>query len=172
MAEAVSDSLRYLHPQDLDAIATYLATIPPVRDGTDTRAAFDHGGPATSEADVRGIDTGEGSLAGGAALYSGNCASCHQPTGAGTKGQTFPVLFHNTVTGANRADNLISTILQGIDRDVGGVRAFMPRFDNGSSIQPLTDEQISAIANYVLQTFGNPKVRVSVKDVATARKSR
>jgi len=172
MAEAVSDSLQYLHPEDLDAIATYLETIPPVRAGTDTRAAFDFGGPAEFEAALRGVDTGQGSLASGAALYSGNCASCHQPAGTGTSGQTFPVLFHNTVTGANRADNLISTILYGIDRDAGGRRVFMPRFDDKSYIQPLTDKQISAISNYVLQTFGNPKVQVSIADVAAARNGR
>jgi mono/diheme cytochrome c family protein len=172
MAEAVSDSLQYLHPQDLDAIATYLETIPAVRAGTDTRAAFDYGGPADFETAVRGTNSGQGSLASGAALYSGNCASCHQPTGVGTIGQTFPVLFHNSVTGASRADNLISTILYGIDRDAGGQRAFMPRFDDKSYVQPLTDEQISAISNYVLQTFGNPRVQVSIKDVATARNGR
>jgi mono/diheme cytochrome c family protein len=172
MAEAISDSLQYLHPRDLDAIATYLATIPAIRAGTDTGPAFDHGGPAEFEAAVRGVDTGEGSLANGAALYSGNCASCHQPTGAGTGGQTFPALFHNTVTGASRADNLIATILYGIDRDAGGQRAFMPRFDDKSYIQPLTDQQISDISNFVLRTFGNPDVRVSTGDVAAARKGR
>jgi len=170
MAEAVSDSLQYLHPEDVDAIVTYLETIPPIRADTDTRAAFDFGGPADFETSVRGVDTGQGSLAGGAALYSGNCASCHQPAGTGTKDQTFPVLFHNTVTGASQADNLISTILHGVDRDADGHRVFMPRFGEESYIQPLTDEQISTISNYVLQTFGNPNVLVSTKDVATARK--
>jgi fructose 5-dehydrogenase cytochrome subunit len=172
MAEAVSDSLQYLYPRDLDAIATYLETIPAIRADTDTRAAFAYGGPADFESTVRGADTGQGSLTSGAALYSGYCASCHQPTGAGTSGQAFPVLFHNTVTGANRADNLISTILNGIDREAGGRRAVMPRFDDKSYIQPLTDEQISAVSNYVSRTFGNPAVRVSVKDVAAVRKSR
>jgi mono/diheme cytochrome c family protein len=170
MAEAVEHSLQYLQPQDLDAIATYIKTIAPIRDRAATLAAFAYGQPANFEAALRGVATGAGSAASGAALYSGYCASCHQPSGGGSADQAYPSLFHNTSTGANQADNLIAAILYGVDRDVGGQRAFMPRFDEASYVQSLTDEQVATVGNYVLQTFGNPTVRISAKDVATARK--
>ncbi|MEG1117390.1 MAG: cytochrome c, partial [Janthinobacterium sp.] len=47
--------------------------------------------------------------------------------------------------------------------------AFMPRFDKRSYVQPLTDEQIASIANYVLKQYGNPDVTVTPAYVAQAR---
>jgi mono/diheme cytochrome c family protein len=170
MAEAVEHSLQYLEPQDLDAIAPYIKTIAPIRDRAATLTAFAYDRPAHFEAALRGVAPGTGLAASGAALYSGYCASCHQPNGGGSTDQAYPSLFHNTSTGANQADNLISTILYGVDRDVGGQRAFMPRFDETSYVQSLTDEQVATVGNYVLQTFGNPMVRISAQDVAMARK--
>jgi mono/diheme cytochrome c family protein len=167
MAEAVADSLQYLSPQDLDAIVTYLQTIKPIRAQADQQPAYNHGGPAVFEAVLRGA---AGPAASGAALFSGYCASCHQPSGAGSHDHAYPTLFHNTATGAHRADNLVAAILDGVDREAGGRHAFMPRFDDASYVQPLTDAQIASISNYVLQTFGDPKVQVTAQAVATARK--
>ena len=170
MAEAVEHSLQHLQPQDLDAIATYIRTIAPIRDQAATLTAFAYDRPAHFEAALRGVAPGTGSAASGATLYSGYCASCHQPSGAGSTDHTYPSLFHNTSTGASQTDNLISTILYGVDRDAGGQRAFMPRFDDTSYVQSLTDEQVATVGNYVLQTFGNPTERISAQDVATSRK--
>jgi hypothetical protein len=36
-------------------------------------------------------------------------------------------------------------------------------------VQPLTDDQIASISNYVLQRFGNPATSVTSADVALAR---
>ena len=46
----------------------------------------------------------------------------------------------------------------------------MPGFDERSYIQSLIDEKVAAVSNYVLQTLGNPTVRVSARHVATARR--
>ena len=106
-----------------------------------TRAAR----PATRRR--RGLDsqTATASLKSGAALFSGYCASCHQSSGAGSANQAYPSLFHNTATGAGTAANLVATILYGIDRNVGDQHVLMPRFDQKSYVNPLTNQQVADI---------------------------
>ena len=127
-----------------------------------TRAAR----PAT-RARRRGLDsqTATASLKSGAALFSGYCASCHQSSGAGSANQAYPSLFHNTATGAGTAANLVATILYGIDRNVGDQHVLMPRFDQKSYVNPLTNQQVADISNYVLASYGNPDLRVTPADV-------
>ena len=45
----------------------------------------------------------------------------------------------------------------------------MPRFDAKSYVDPLTDEQIAAIANYVLSNYGNGVADVTPAQVARVR---
>jgi mono/diheme cytochrome c family protein len=170
MAEVVGNSLQYLTPEDLNALATYLLSVSPIRDQSDSRARDTWGAPVEHEAELRGRPTSAGSeQPEGNALYSGNCASCHQPTGAGTADSRYPALFHNSATGARHADNLIAAILFGVDREVGGSHTLMPRFDATSYVQPLNDTEVVTLANYVLHEFGNPSVQVTSDDVAAAR---
>jgi mono/diheme cytochrome c family protein len=169
MAEAITNSLQHLDQKDIEAIAKYVMTISPIRDRNEMQSSTSYGRPAHSEPAFRGAAS-QGDAADGLALYSGYCASCHQPTGAGTPDHAYPALFQNTATGASRPDNLISTILMGVNRGAGGRHVFMPQFGDQSYVQSLSDVQIAAISNYVLTTFGDPKVHVTDHDVATARK--
>lgn len=175
MAEAVEHSLQHLPDADLQAIAAYLRSTAPVRNTQELPAAAlspaPQNGPTSSEAERRGMDpqTANLSLRTGAALYSGYCASCHQPNGAGSVNQAYPALFHNTATNGPNPSNLVATILYGVDRSVGDQHILMPRFDELSYVDPLTNEQIAAIANYVLAQYGNKQVSVSMADVQTAR---
>jgi mono/diheme cytochrome c family protein len=171
MAEAVQDSLQFLTQDDLAAIATYLKSIPPISDDVSTQPAYKYGRPGNFEPRWRGKakQTGGTPIEGGEALFSGYCASCHQPNGSGTPDQDYPALFHNTATGGINAENMISAILSGVDRDVGGHRVFMPRFDEISFVQTLSDEQIAQISTFVAQQFGNPSLHVTAKDVAKVR---
>jgi hypothetical protein len=45
----------------------------------------------------------------------------------------------------------------------------MPGFGKQSYVDPLTDQEIVDVSNYVLTNFGNPSVKVSLADVASAR---
>ena len=105
----------------------------------------------------------------GAALFSGYCASCHQPDGSGSKNQAYPSLFNNTATGLGNASNLISAILYGVDRQVGDHHVLMPKFGVGSYVGQLDDQQIADISNYVLKNYGNAGVQVNAQDVAVLR---
>lgn len=171
MAEAVQNSLQYLPDSDLHALAIYLRTVPPVRDPKEVGAAFQYGQAASMESQIRGTSgpSEVDSLDSGAKLYSGNCASCHQPDGSGTGNQAYPSLFHNTATGAMQAKNLLATIVYGVDREVDGKAVSMPSFGTGSFANPLSDQQIADVAKYVMVNFGNPAIDVTSADVAAAR---
>lgn len=171
MAEAVENSLQYLPEQDLMAIAVYLKSTVPIRDPQDKQAADRFGQPLNVEPTLRGLhpSNANNSVSDGAALFSGNCASCHQPDGSGSKNQAYPSLFNNTATGSGNPANLISAILFGVQRKAGSEDVLMPNFGPQSYVNPLTDRQIAAISNYVLKNYGNPAVTVSEEDVAMLR---
>lgn len=173
MAEAITNSFQHLTDADISAMIAYLHTVKPVRDASQSQPSYSYGQNTTNsdEAVLRGMDkqTADDSLNTGAKLFSGNCASCHQPNGAGSENQAYPSLFHNTVTGSNNPSNLISAILFGVDRTVNDKEVLMPRFDEHSYVSPLSNEQVALISNYVLKQYGNPDVQVTPDDVAQIR---
>jgi fructose 5-dehydrogenase cytochrome subunit len=171
MAEAVENSLQFLPQQDLVALATYLKTVPAIRDPADNHPTFDVGGPVSHESAIRGIyaPNEHDSLRNGEQLYSGNCASCHGADGAGSENQAYPSLFHNTATGSSQPANLVAAILYGVEREAAGKQVLMPNFGKNSFVNPLDDQQIVDISNYVLESFGKAAIQVSLADVAAAR---
>lgn len=102
------------------------------------------GTPAgTTTADAAALSTAD--AARGAALYSANCAACHQPSGQGLAG-VFPPLAGDPVV--NRADPTehITTVLNGRQGStIGGVKyaSPMPVFK-----EILNDADIAAIVNH------------------------
>lgn len=175
MAEAIENSFQHLQDADLLAIAAYLKTLNATPAGAsppDQAPRTALGAPHDIEPGLRGQfpQTAHDSLKTGAELYSGFCASCHQPDGSGSDNQAYPSLYHNSVTGAGDATNLIATILYGVDRDAGGTHVLMPHFNTGSYVAVLSDQQIADIASFVMQTYGNPDApAVSVRDVQVVR---
>lgn len=167
MAEAVTNSLSKLRDEDISAIVTYLRTVPAVADKDATRAAFAWGDAATApgEPAIRGTDA---PIASGAVLYSGLCASCHGSRGEGSNDGYYPSLVHNSTVGMVRPQNLVATIIGGIDREVDGEYVLMPHFSEGSYVQALSDADIAAVATYVRTTFG-PGDQVTEAQVALIR---
>lgn len=167
MAEAVTNSLSKLRDDDISAIVTYLRTVPAVADKDATRAAFAWGDAATApgEPAIRGTDA---PIASGAVLYSGLCASCHGSRGEGSNDGYYPSLVHNSTIGMVRPQNLVATIIGGIDREVDGKHVVMPHFSEGSYVQALSDADIAAVASYVRTTFG-PGDQVTAAQVALIR---
>ncbi len=164
MAEAIEHSLQHLPDEDLKAIAVYLKQTPAVNDG-EARPRFAHGEASKAEIDMRGLTNDADA---GWRVFSGSCAQCHQVGGGGNG--VYPSLFHNTALGADRPDNLIATILQGVDRTVDGKAHFMPAFgDTASYADRLSDQQIADLSNYLLSYHGNAAVKVSASDVQTLR---
>ena len=167
MAEAVEHSLQHLPDEDLKAIATYLQQTAP-HGGDEAKPRYSYGSPAVAqEESQRGLTSG---VDAGWRIFSGSCAHCHQATGNGTGNGEYPSLFHNSTTGAGRPDNLIATILHGVDRTVDGRAHFMPAFGDAASFTDrLSDQEIADVSNFVFTQYGNPTVKVSPADVATQR---
>ncbi|WPB58990.1 cytochrome c [Xylophilus sp. GOD-11R] len=166
MAEAIEHSLQHLPEADLKAIAVFVKQTPAVA-SAETKSRFSYGQASATELDQRGLTDGVDI---GWRVFSGSCAHCHQANGTGTLGGQYPSLFNNTATGADRADNLVSTILYGVDRTVDGHAHFMPAFgDQASFTDRLSDDEIAAVGNYVLTQYGNAAVKVSAEDVRALR---
>ncbi|MET0255434.1 MAG: cytochrome c, partial [Luteibacter sp.] len=153
MAEAVEQSLRFLSDDDVHAMAAYLKTVRPIRDGADTRPSYAFAGagalPSTTTLEPLRPDADAGRDArriadgtDGSVLYSGACASCHQPDGKGTREQYFPSLSHNRAVGLSRPDNVIMAVLHGIDRQGADMHVSMPAFE-----RDMSDAQVAAVVN-------------------------
>jgi mono/diheme cytochrome c family protein len=149
MAQVVEDSTRYLTKPDLQAIATYLKSL-----------------PTAKEKSIAGID--KDSLDRGAALYVDNCQGCHLKQGQGELG-AFPPLRQSSAVQAQSADTLIGVILDG---------ARIPRTTaepTGLAMQGfadhLDDAQIADLATYIRNAWGNRAEAVDAGHVEDVRKS-
>jgi mono/diheme cytochrome c family protein len=152
MAEAVELSLARLTKSDINAIVTYLRTVPPVAGDLPTLA-----GPAPATQRVADIDNPVGKR-----IFEGNCLSCHDWTGAGA------VVGEAQLTGARAvndpsARNVVQMILGGAGKP-DTPHPSMPSFAHAYS-----DAEIAAVANYVTERFGSAPSRVTPADVADAR---
>lgn len=102
----------------------------------------------------------------GAALYSANCAACHQPTGTGLPG-AFPPLKDNPVVQDPNATKQIETILHGLHGQnvMGAVYpTAMPPFES-----VLNNVQIADIINHERSSWGNHGKLVTADQVKAVR---
>jgi fructose 5-dehydrogenase cytochrome subunit len=162
MADVIGHSLRFLTPQDMAALTTYIKSVAPQAGAAQSR--FEAGAPHDVSAVVRGQPVAEDPS--GASLFAGNCASCHGRSGSGTGADRYyPSLFHNSAVGADRPNNLVQIILTGVHRTNGaGQDIVMPAFAD-----QLTDAQVARLANYVIDTYGQGPARVDATQVAALR---
>ena len=163
MAEAITHSFSKMSDQDLQAMATYLVTVPAYQD-QQTAARSSFGKPTTDYQDVRFAAQGGKAAPTGAELYLNHCASCHGKTGVGTPDGYYPSMVHNSVLGAKDAHNLIQVMLNGAEVENGKDHYFMPSFAG-----ELNDEELATLANYVTVTFGHGAGTVSAHDVKKLR---
>jgi mono/diheme cytochrome c family protein len=173
MAEAITYSFSHLDDGDLNAIAHYIKTLPPVdagERGVNAASRFTHGKPGNDLAEIRGKGYAAGMQGAhvGAQVYSANCASCHGANGQGSADGYYPSLFHNSATVGKT--NLLATILLGVDRETKEGHVFMPPFGaQPNAVNHLSDDEVAALANYVQVRFGSGAPDVKAHDVATIR---
>lgn len=175
MAEAISHSFRYLSDADLHAMAVYMQSVPALATTPATgslTSRFDQGKPGNALPDFRGVkltgDEPQNVL--GAKVFSANCASCHGYNGQGSKDGYYPSLFHNSATAGINANNLMATILFGVDRTTESGHVFMPPFGKATNaVTSLSNDDIAALTHYLLAAYGNKQVKVSANDVEVIR---
>ncbi|TMV81141.1 c-type cytochrome [Thioclava sp. BHET1] len=168
MGTAVQKSFSKLHPDDIEAIAAYIKTVPAVGTGArlprsgwskDAAVPADTVEAPLNPTNIASYVTADGMS--GAALYNGACASCHGFDGHGTGDKRLPALLGSSAVGSADPSNLVMTITDGIDRDAGGEHVFMPAFG-----PQFTRAELAKVADYVATSFGDPSHHVTEADVA------
>lgn len=152
MRDVVDLSLSKVPASDIDAIVTYLRTVPPVT--TDRLAQVTPKVPPEP-------DTPSSSL--GARIFAGACSSCHGSDGSGLVNPRASIQSAHTVNDPEGA-NLIRVILQGSFDESKEAGRTMPAFKAIYS-----DHEIAALANYVIERLSGKKGAVKATDVASAR---
>jgi mono/diheme cytochrome c family protein len=176
MAEAITHSFSRMEESDLRAISTYILSISSHKpEDASQRSRFAYGQATDATASFRGTSFAEGmkqsGLALGAQVFTANCASCHGASGQGTQDGYYPALFGKSITGEGNPSNLIAAILHGVDRDTPqGGHVFMPPFgDHANAMVPLKNEEVAALSNFLLTSYGNPATTVTANQVQTIR---
>jgi mono/diheme cytochrome c family protein len=189
MAEAVSYSLRYLKPEDIHAVVTYLRGVPAQPDGPPavqsggTPAAQAAGTPATQAAGTpaaqaagtpaaQAAGTPEAQAAGmplapadpmGPRLFEQACAGCHLPDGSGRQ-SPWAALRGSHSAGDPAATNLVQVLTGGTQIETSQGVMFMHPFTGG-----YTDEELASVANYVQSQFGFRKGAVAPEQIRKQR---
>lgn len=138
MAEAVEHGLRYMTQADITAMVTYLRSLPPIADGP-VAQGMQPGMDNTLSAAAR---RGQG-------LFAQACAGCHLPDGRGRQSGWAALGGAHSVSDP-AADNLVQVLRGGTSLETGQGRVFMPGFS-----KTYTQEELAAMASYVLAHFGN-----------------
>jgi nicotinate dehydrogenase subunit B len=138
----VVDELSALPDQDIDAMATYLASFSDagLPSGRQAMAAVAEARTAMAMAASPG--------AAGAELYQGACAVCHQ---GGERPDVFgirPSLALNSNLHSDSADNLVRVILDGVSTQAVGRHGAMPGFRHH-----FDDRQMVDLVRYLRTTF-------------------
>jgi mono/diheme cytochrome c family protein len=173
MAEAIDHSLRHLSDADLAAIATWIKSVPPLRNPGDTRPASSWGARADDLASIRGMPLpADLNRMTGPQLYDAHCATCHQAHAEGSFDARLPALFHNAALGRPNANNLVMVILAGIERqpdteDPRGTSS--PALRMPAFADALSDQQVATLASYLTKRYGNPDATVTAEQVKLLR---
>jgi mono/diheme cytochrome c family protein len=163
MVDTIHNSLQYLTDDDLRAIARYLKTLPPGDDPAryhpDRRTVAER----TEAEGNRTLDV----QSGGAAVYNGFCARCHQAQGVGVR-DVYPALAGNPSVLTKDTTSLMRIVLEGGASPA--TRSGPPPTEMPGFAQILNDQQVAQVLTYVRTSWGNDADPVSANDVQGLRK--
>jgi mono/diheme cytochrome c family protein len=148
MAEAVEDSLRYLKPDDIHAMVTYLRGIQPQPDGP---PAVQPGSPVAT-ADALG-----------SRLFVQACVGCHLPNGDGRQ-SPWAALRGAHSTGDPAGTNIMQVLTHGTDIETNQGLMFMHPFTGG-----YTNDELAGLANYTIGQFGFRQGSVTPQQIRAQR---
>ncbi len=149
MNEVIINSTQHLTEADAKAMAVYLKSLPPIERNTEQ----------TITEEEREF---------GKAVYDEHCEECHLQSGRGAFLKAPPV-SGSAIVQAPDASSLINVILYGADVPSGGPTPFGAWEDMGSFGDKLSDEEVTALSNFLRTEWENKGGRVTVEDVAKQR---
>lgn len=162
MAEVVEHSLQYLTPSDIAALMTYLRATEPEQGQSPHPVTLAPPALEASSTLLAGGDEASGEMH-GKRLFEGDCAGCHQFNGVGRQ-TAYASLAGSHAVNDPSGTSMVQVILKGSSLTVGGHAQTMPGFGGA-----YTDQDVAAVANYVLAHFGNKKGEVTSGQVRAAR---
>ncbi len=154
MAEAVEFSLSKIAPSDIQAMVSYLRSIPAV-------SSRDLPAPKAEAASESHREMAGGADPRGKQVFEGACVSCHGWSGRSLLTPDATLVGSRSVNDV-AASNVALAVLSGIDRP--SPELSMPAFRRAYS-----DIEIAAVANYVTARFGTKGASLTAKDVAKLR---
>ncbi len=126
--------------------------------------AVDSDAPLVHQAEVK---LAQASDERGAQLFQQNCAACHQANGQGLKG-AFPPLAGSDYI-AEDPNRLLEVTVKGLS---GPITVNGETYNNVMpAMSYLSDEDLTAILNYVRNSWGNPGGRFTVAEVKAFREA-
>jgi mono/diheme cytochrome c family protein len=151
MAEVALHSTQHLRPQDLDAMALYLRSLPPP---PAPQTAAEAPPPAQMQR--------------GAEIYDTHCAACHGEDGQGRAGAYLPLAGNRALQHEPPA-NLVQVVLGGA---FPASTALNPRpFGMPPFAVTLSDEEVAAVLSYIRNVWGRQAGAVRSIDVQRWRGS-
>jgi nicotinate dehydrogenase subunit B len=142
----VVQSLAEVPDQDVRAMAVYLASLNPAAASDADRAAAVNALESTADRTTTVFP------ANGERIFEGACAVCHETKNVAPLFGVRPPLALNTNLHANRPDNLIQVVLNGIADPATGDLGYMPAF--GGS---LNDAQVVELVDYMRARYAPDK---------------
>jgi mono/diheme cytochrome c family protein len=155
MGEAVDHSFSKMAPADIEAIVTFLRSVPP-----STTPDFSLRSTPAPGSHKDGVTA---SLP-GKKIFEGACASCHGWTGESPV-SPFATLTGSAAVNDPSATNVAQVVIGGTKRLTPDGALPMPSFGLAYS-----DDEIAAVANYVTARFGAKASSLTARDVANLRK--
>jgi mono/diheme cytochrome c family protein len=155
MGEAVDESFSALSPTDVQALVTYLRSVPAVA-SSDLPAMIAPPAPATFKSGA----TADGR---GRKVFEQACVSCHSWTGVSAI-SPFATIAGARAVNDPTATNVAQIVISGTIRRTPPGAVSMPAFGGSYS-----DVEIAAVVNYVTARFGSEPSRISEKEVAELR---
>jgi mono/diheme cytochrome c family protein len=167
MGEVVTLSTAYMSDPDLDAIATYLKSLPGKTDGAAQptargRAVAAGTGPYASSA----LPLDNPAAAAGGAIYRDQCSACHGLDGKGIA-ELFPSVADSSMVRSDDPTTAIRIILRGA-RSVG-TRAQptapgMPSYD-----RELDDSEVATVLTYIRSRWSGITDPIASEQVSKVR---
>ena len=151
MTEAIENSTQYMTRPDLEAIASYLKTL-----------------PASESVKPGPVSNGDTAMVVGKKVFDSQCAACHVSDGSGIR-HMIPTLASNPQVNAADPSGLLNVVLKGSQgpfTHANPTAAGMPAF-----AWKLSDDNIADVMTYIRNSWGNAAAPVTPENVKKAREN-